>query len=106
MHPTKFSSSIRCVLSRYWAVATSEREHHEQEKKEAILRTTRVASCDDALVLRSEFRLIDDKRKPVDSEEVSFNKHITYLCIRQIEANQVPDRNETRGIQRLGVLDK
>ena len=106
MHPTKFSSAIRRVLSWYWTVPTSEREHHEQEKKEAILRTTRVAGCDDPLILCSEFRLIDDEGKPVDSEEVSFNKDITYLCIRQIEANQVPDRNETRRIQRLVVLHK
>lgn len=101
MHSTEVSCPFGKVLSRNGTIPTSESKHHEQEEKEAIFGAIREPGGDDTLVLRSELGLIDDEREPVNSKEVSFNQNVTDLCVWQVKANQVPDRNEARRVHRL-----
>lgn len=98
MHSTNFSCPIRSILSQGRTIPTSERKHHQQEQKKAIFRAIGETSSDDTLVLRPELWLIDDEGKPMDSKEVGLNKDITNLCIGQVKANQLPDRNEARRV--------
>ena len=101
MHSAEVGRAFRCVWSRDRSIPASESKHHEQEEKKAIFGAIRETGGDDTLVLRSESRLVDDEREPVNGKKVGFNQDITDLCIWQVKANQLPDRNETRRVHRL-----